>query len=101
MKNNIKDVLNKINLNKSGTFKNHFYVIDLENSDEYARVYSLLDEVAINTEYPAFTKNSNNSTVKITNYFEIDVNEVKYNIFLMADFENDRYYLKIDELGDE
>ena len=60
-------------------------------------MYTKLSDNAINTEFPAFGKNTNNSTVKVTNYFEIEEDGVEYNLFLIADFDNDKYYLKIGE----
>lgn len=83
--------------NKTGYYENHFFIIKLADSNEYASIYTLLDKNAINTEYPNFATNTNKSIVKITNYFEIEVNNVTYNIFLIADFDNDKYYLKIGE----
>ena len=93
--NNISDILDRLGLEPTGTYDNHFYVIPIENSDDYAKVYSLLSKNAINTEFPAFGTNTNNSTVKITNYFELEEDNAKYLLFLIADFANDKYYLKI------
>jgi len=90
-------ILKKLGLNKKGHYDNQFYIIPLDNSDEYAKVYTLLNKNAVNTEYPNFGTNTNNSVVKITNYFEIDEDNVTYNIFLIADFDNDNYYIKIGE----
>lgn len=90
-------ILKKLKLKDDGVYDNHFYVITLKNSDEYAKLYSDLSENAINTEYPSFATNTNKTTVKVTNYFEIDVDSITYNIFLIADFDEDRYYLKIGE----
>ncbi len=97
MKDNLAKVLSKLGLPKEGSFQNGFYVVELEDSNTYAKVYTLLDERAINTEYPNFGTNTNNSTVKVTNYFELDEGETTYNIFLIADFKNGRYYVKIGE----
>lgn len=97
MTNNITSILKKLNLDDIGKYDNHFYIIQLKDSNEYAKMYSHLSEVAINTEYPNFGTNTNNSTVKITNYFELDFNNITYNIFLIADFNNDTYYVKIGE----
>lgn len=97
MKNNIANILKKIGLPKEGTFQNGFYVIELEDSNTYAKVYTLLDERAINTEYPNFGTNTNKATVKVTNYFEVEEEGITYNIFLIADFKNGRYYVKIGE----
>lgn len=93
--NKISDILDRLEIDKTGTYDNHFYVIPIENSDEYAKVYSKLSRNAINTEFPAFGTNTNDATVKITNYFELEDENDKYLLFLIADFSNDNYYLKI------
>lgn len=97
MLDNIKEILKKLEIDKKGRYDNHFYVITLDDSNEYARMYTKLDTNAINTGYPEITTNSNNSTTKIINYFEIEVDNITYNIFLFADFDNNSYYLKIGE----
>ena len=97
MTNDIRPLLKKLELKDTGTYKDHFYVINLEDSNDYARMYTKLDKLAVNTEYPNIGQNSNKTTVKITNYFEINVDNVDYNLFLIADFDNDTYYLKIGE----
>lgn len=93
----IRNILQRLGLENSGRYENHFYVISLADSNEYARMYTKLDKNAINTEYPEFTSNSNNATEKIVNYFEIEEDEIIYNIFLFADFKNEKYYIKIGE----
>ena len=93
----IKAMLKRLEIDKTGTYDNHFYVIALEDSNEYAKAYSALDKNAINTEYPEFTKNTNNNTTRIVNYFELEEDSVTYNIFLFADFAEGRYYIKIGE----
>lgn len=93
----IKNVLKRLEIAQTGTYENHFYVIPLADSNEYARMYTKLDKNAINTEYPEFTKNTSNTTTRIINYFEIEEDNVVYNIFLFADFDNDRYFIKIGE----
>ena len=97
MVNDITEILKKLNIKDTGTYHNHFYIIDLEDSDAYARMYTNLEKNAINTEYPTFGKNTADTTVKITNYFEISEKNVDYLIFLQADFDNDKYTLKISE----
>ncbi len=93
----IKNVLNRLEIEATGSYKNHFYVIPLADSNEYAKMYTKLDKNAINTEYPEFTKNTGNTTTKIINYFEIEEDNTTYNIFLFADFDNDKYFIKIGE----
>ena len=94
--NSIKNILRRLGLvDCTGAYDNHLYVIQLDNSDEYAKTYTKLCKNAINTEFPSFGTNTNDSTVKITNYFELEVNNDKYLLFLSADFDKDDYYLKI------
>lgn len=97
MTSDIKPILKRLEIDDTGRYDNHFYVIDLADSNEYARMYTKLDKNAINTEYPEFTSNSNSSTVKIVNYFELEESSILYNIFLFADFKKGKYYLKIGE----
>lgn len=93
----IKNVLKKLNLEDAGKYENHFYIIPLADSNEYARMYTKLENVAVNTEYPVFSTNTNNTTTKAINYFETEDNNITYNLFLIADFDEDKYYLKIGE----
>lgn len=97
MTNSIKNILDKLGIEDTGRYENHFYIIPIENSNAYARMYTKLDKNAVNTEYPEFISNTNNATEKIVNYFELEENEITYNIFLFADFKNDKYYVKIGE----
>jgi hypothetical protein len=41
--------------------------------------------------------NTNDTLTKMTHYFETDENNYTYQIFLIADYENDKYTLKIGE----
>ena len=101
MKNNVlKNILARLEIEETGTYDNQFYIINIENSDEYARMYTKLSKNAINTEFPTFGTNTNNSTVKVTNYFELEEDNNTYNLFLIADFDRDKYYLKIGGFGD-
>jgi hypothetical protein len=93
--NTVKDILNRLEITETGTYDNHFYIIPIEDSNEYAKMYTKLEKNAINTEYPTFGINKSNSTVKITNYFELEEDNNKYLLFLIADFDKDEYYLKI------
>lgn len=93
--NPVKNILLRLGIEDTGKYDNRFYIIDIEDSDEYAKMYTKLSKNAINTEYPTFGTNTSNSTVKITNYFELEEDNDKYLLFLIADFQNDKYYLKI------
>lgn len=96
----IKNILNRLEITETGKYDNHFYIIDIANSDDYAKMYTKLSRNAINTEYPTFGTNTSNSTVKVTNYFELEEDNDKYNLFLIADFDKDKYYLKIGGFKD-
>jgi hypothetical protein len=93
--NSVQNILTRLEIDDTGRYDNHFYIIDLENSDLYAKMYTKLSKNAINTEFPTFGTNTSDSTVKITNYFEIEEDNKTYRLFLIADFYNDKYYLKL------
>ena len=95
MADNVKKILTRLEISDTGTYDNHFYIIQIKNSDDYAKMYTKLSKNAINTEFPTFGANTSDSTVKITNYFELEVDNDKYLLFLIADFDKDEYYLKI------
>lgn len=97
-KNIVQKILDRLEIELTGVYDNHFYKIDIENSDEYAKIYSKLNKNAINTEFPSFGTNTNNSTIKVTNYFELEEDNNKYDLFLIANFDEDTYYLKIGGL---
>ena len=96
----IKKILNRLEISETGKYDNRFYVIHIDNSDEYAKMYTKLSKNAINTEFPTFGTNTNNSTIKVANYFELEEDNEKYNLFLIADFDSDTYYLKIGGFKD-
>jgi hypothetical protein len=98
VKNDIKSILARLEINSTGRYENQFYIVPIENSDEYAKMYTKLSKNAIDTEYPTFGTNTNDATVKITNYFELEENNDKYLLFLIADFQKDEYYLKIGDV---
>lgn len=93
----INKLLKKLHIEDSGRYENNFYTISISDSNEYAKMYSLLEQYAVNTEYPVFSTNTNNSTTKVINYFESEEEGQAYNLFLIADFDEDEYYLKIKE----
>ena len=93
----ITPVLKRLNIKIPGRYEDGFYIIKLKDSDDYASMYSKLDELAVNTEDPSFGKNTNDTTIKITNYFETEIDGVAFDLFLIADFDTDDYQLKIKE----
>lgn len=98
--NTIQTILSRLEIAETGTYDNHFYIINIDTSDDYAKMYTKLSKNAINTEFPTFGTNTSNSTVKVTNYFELEEDNNKYNLFLIADFDKDKYYLKIGGFKD-
>lgn len=76
------------NLNRG---KNDVYVLDIENSDEYGKIYSrldrsdLLDEVVDNSQITYDAAN-------------IQYESDDYLISLLADFKNDSYKMTIKEI---
>lgn len=94
---NIDELLKKLQIKDAGHYEDTFYVVNLQNSDEYAKMYSNLGKTAVNTENPFFETNSSHNTEAITNYFETEQDEIEYNVFLIADFKNDIYKVKIGE----
>lgn len=91
----VQDILDRLEIEETGKYENHFYIIYLEDSNAYAKMYTKLSKNAINTEFPSFGTNTSDATVKITNYFELEEENNKYMLFLIADFNEDKYYLKI------
>lgn len=102
MTNNVlQNILTRLEIEETGHYDNHFYIIPISDSNEYAKIYTKLSKNAIDTEFPTFGTNTSNSTVKITNYFELEEDNKKYLLFLIADFDKDEYYLKIGGLDRE
>lgn len=97
MTSNITQLLKRLEIEDTGVYKNHFYIISLTDSDSYAKMYSKLNRNAINTEFPEFEVNTNQATTRVTHYFEAEQDNITYNIFLIADFKEDEYYVKIGE----
>lgn len=93
----ISSILKKLGLKETGKYEGRFYVIDIDGSNEYAKMYSRLEAKAVNTEYPNFGTNTAGTTEKVTNYFELDDDGKTHDLFLIADFAADEYYLKIGE----
>ncbi|MBO5423980.1 MAG: hypothetical protein J6A25_00535 [Lachnospiraceae bacterium] len=97
MTSDIKNLLKKLEIEDTGRYDNQFYVIDLENSNAYARMYTKLDRNATNLEFPTLDFNTNSSLTKLTNYFETEEDNTTYQIFLIGDYDEDKYILKIGE----
>lgn len=94
---NINKLLKKLDLPNDGRYENKFYILPIADSNEYAKMYTLLDANTTNTEFPSFELNTNSNLDKIVNYFETTLDNITYNFFLIGDLLNDNYYLKIGE----
>lgn len=97
MTSDIKNLLKKLNIKDTGRYDNHFYVIDLVDSNEFAKFYTKLDKNATNLEFPTQEYNTNDNLTKTTFYFETDENSITYQLFLIGDYKEDKYLLKIGE----
>lgn len=93
----INKLLKKLGLPNDGRYENKFYILPIADSNEYAKMYTLLDANTTNTEFPSFELNTNSNLDKIVNYFETTLDNITYNFFLIGDLLNDNYYLKIGE----
>ena len=97
MTSDIKNLLKKLNIKDTGRYDNHFYVIDLKDSNEFAKFYTKLDKNATNLEFPTQEYNTNDNLTKTTFYFETNEDNTTYQIFLIGDYKEEKYLLKIGE----
>jgi hypothetical protein len=88
----LEKFLEKIGITQVGHYtKSNSYVIDLEDSDEYGKVYSILDKCdEIEEDEDSSTLNIHNSNI----IFESD----DYQFVLIADLDQDTYKLVCKEL---
>ncbi len=95
----ILDLLKKLDIEERGSYVDDFYVIKLKNSDDYGRMYGKLDALTTNLGDPSIGTNTNDSTVNVVTYFETEINDIAYELFLEADFAEDSYELRLTEKG--
>lgn len=94
---NIKVILEKLNLqDREVTEIKDVYGIKLQDSDEAATIYSKLEDIAENTGFP-FVQEADDMLERVVSYFEMEINKLKYNIFVESNFIEDIYYLKISK----
>ena len=88
----LEKFLEKIGITQVGHYtKSNSYVIDIEDSDEYGKVYSILDKCdEIEEDEDSSTLNIHNSNI----IFESD----DYQFVLIADLDQDTYKLVCKEL---
>lgn len=88
----MEELLNDIGIHKKGTVsKSGAYVIDIKDSAEYGRFYSLLDKCDFIEEL------YDNAILTVDEASIIYAND-DYQINLLADFSNDEYRLVVNEL---
>ena len=46
--NPVKNILTRLGIEDTGKYENHFYIINLDDSDAYAKMYTKLNKNAIN-----------------------------------------------------
>jgi hypothetical protein len=93
----ILDLLKKLGIEERGTYEDEFYVVKLKDSDAFGEIYGRLDGEATNLGDPSIGVNTNDTTTDITGYFEADMGDVTYKLYLTADFADDIYELRIKE----
>lgn len=86
----IEKLLKELNIDKTGKVQDEQYVIVLDDSNEYSRVYTKLDKYEGADLDPEEMVMSDSSSIMI--YLTDD-----FDITLKADFNEDRYYLIIEE----
>lgn len=88
----MQDLLNKIGITQLGYyFDKNTYIIDIENADQYSKVFSKLDRSKEVKEL----QSSSISNTSISNVMYVNDD---YNLNLIADFDNNVYKLVIYEL---
>lgn len=87
----LEKFLEKLGITQVGHYtKTNTYIIDIEDSDEYGKIYSLLDK----NEEVEEDEDSSTITVHTSNLvFESD----NYQLTLIADFDQDTYKLVCKE----
>ena len=89
MNDKLKELLDSLYITKPGKMNGDKYIITLSNSDEYSKMYTLLDKSDASLDPEGMIMSSSDSMMT---YLTDD-----FDITLKADFDNDRYYLIIEE----
>ena len=91
---NIKDVPRALGINKTGEMsRNKAYVVDIEDMDEFGKIYSLLDKNEDCEEL------DDNSLINLHNVSYLCIYD-DFQLNLLADFDQDSYKLVINALED-
>ena len=88
----MEEFLKQLNISERGNKSNNgVYVIDLDGSDDYGRIYSKLDKSDIIEEVPE----SSQITYE-TSFIQFENDD--FVVTLIADYENDNYKMTIKEI---
>lgn len=90
MNNNLEQLLKDLNITKQGKMNGDKYIIQLDNSDEFSRMYTVLDKYEGADLDPEEMVMSSSSSIMI--YLTDD-----FDITLKADFDKDTYQMIIEE----
>lgn len=90
----IYDVLKKLNIPNQGNLTGKTYVMNLDDSDDYGKYYSLIDK---NSAVEYQEENSSLNLMGATLIYTLD----NFLITLYADYDEDEYKLVIKDLGDK
>lgn len=90
---NIKDLLKELSINNVGTWsENNTYVIDMDDSTEFGRIYSKLEDSDL-------LELMENNTLLTTHNGSIQYNyDDQYLLNLISDFDNNVYKLVVSEI---
>ena len=93
---NEKEFLTKLGITKEGNYSsdNDAYIIDLSNSDEYGKIFSKLDksnEVELLEDNQVITEQGSSLIY--------EAEDESYILNLIADFDEDKYQLIINKIG--
>lgn len=88
----MKQLLNNIGITKEGHYgKDQVYIIDIEDSDEYGKFYTLLDK-------SKFVDELEDSTLLTIHSASVSYANEHFQLTLLADFDEDLYKLVVREL---
>lgn len=90
----IYDVLEKLNIPNQGNLTGKTYVMNLDDSDDYGKYYSLINK---NSAVEYQEENSSLNLMGATLIYTLD----NFLITLYADYDEDEYKLVIKDLGDK
>ena len=90
----IYDVLEKLNISNQGNLTGKTYVMNLDDSDDFGKYYSLIDK---NSAVEYQEENSSLNLMGATLIYTLD----NFLITLYADYDEDEYKLVIKDLGDK